>query len=365
MDKNKLLFSIGPLEMDNEILNMGSNKIPYFRTKEFSNINKDVCEKLKKVVQTNENSKVAILTASGTGAMEAAVINTFNESDKILIIVGGGFGRRFAEICDIHGFTYDVLMIEEDEELTEEHLNKYRNCGYTGLLTNAHETSICKFYDMKIIGKFCSEENIILVCDAISSFLADEYLMDQWKIDVTIISSQKGLALPPGISLIVVNERTYRKIMNNNVKSLYLNLKDCFINMERGQTPFTPAVSIINQLHYRLTKIIESGVQCEVDKTKELAIHFRNSIDNLPKKIPIYIPKRRLSNAATPVMFSSTISAYDVFERLKNENGIVVCPNGGEFSKKMFRVGHMGNLTIKDNDILISAMVNILKNKLH
>lgn len=119
-------------------------------------------------------------------------------------------------------------------------------------MVNAHETSTGVLYDLDLIGDFCKKENIFLVVDAISAFLADDINMKKNNINVMITGSQKALALPAGMALIVVDKKAIERIENNNVKSMYFNLKDYLNNGKRGQTPFTPAVSIILQLNSRL-----------------------------------------------------------------------------------------------------------------
>jgi aspartate aminotransferase-like enzyme len=351
MEKDFTLFSVGPVEMSPEILKIGARKLPYFRTEEFSAANLSICSLLKEFVSTEDNSEVVILTASGSGAMEAAVINTFNNNDKILVVVGGSFGERFAKICEIHQFNKTVIKLKQGETLKKEHLESFRGKGYAGLLINAHETSTGVYHNLSMIGEFCKQEQLLFVVDAISSFLADPYYMDQWNIDVTILSTQKALALPPGLSILIINKKTAERIKNNNVSSLYFNLKDYFDNMRHGQTPYTPAVGIILQLKARLEEIKQIGADNIVKNTAVLANDFRQRIENLP----FIIPSERLSNALTPLQPSSAVNAHQVFLYLKDNYNIFVCPNGGKLKESLFRVGHMGNIVVDDNKKLIEA----------
>jgi aspartate aminotransferase-like enzyme len=351
--KNKsLLFSVGPVEMDPKIGLQGAKGLPYFRTEEFSQVNKEICSMLKSVAGTHRDSKVVLLTASGTGAMEAAVENTFTHKDKILVVCGGSFGWRFKEICDVHNLKSTVIKLQQGETLKRKHLEPFIGRGYTGLLTNGHETSTGVYYDLPMIGKFCKQERILFVVDAISTFLADPYYMDEWNIDITILSTQKALALPPGMSILIINERVSKRIYHNKVKSLYFNLKTYFEDIHRGQTPYTPAVSILLQLHARLKEIKKVGVQRIILDTAKLAVDFRTRI----RKLPFTIPSEKLSNAVTPLQPRAGISAYDIFRYLKEHYNIIVCPNGGAMRDSLFRVGHMGHLKIKDNTRLIKAL---------
>jgi aspartate aminotransferase-like enzyme len=134
-------------------------------------------------------------------------------------------------------------------------------------------------------------------------------------------------------------------------------LKDALKNQERGQTPFTPAVGTLLQINARLKEIdAAGGVASEVTRAKSLAEYFRSKIADLP----LEIVSESLSNAVTPLHPTNGMYAYDIFLKLKDEHGIWVCPNGGELKDKVFRVGHMGNLTTEDYDKLVAALRRVM-----
>ena len=166
-----------------------------------------------------------------------------------------------------------------------------------------------------------------------------------------ITGSQKALACPPGISVIVLSERAVKRVEESKVKSLYFHLASALKNGERGQTPFTPAVGILRQINVRLKEIDQIGIDQERKKIENLANDFRMRIGELP----FDIASESMSNAVTPI-HPQHVSAYDIFLTLKDEYGIWVCPNGGELADKIFRVGHIGALTIEDNTTLINAL---------
>lgn len=346
------LFTVGPVQISTEVLEIGGQQPPYFRTPEFSKVNYQVCGCLKRLVCTNDLSEVVLLTASGTGAMEAAVMNTFSHNDKVLIASGGAFGRRFEQICDIHNIPYTTIKLEYGETIKKCMLDPYRSAGYTGFLINVHETSTGVYHDMRLVGDFCRREGILLVVDAISSFLADPYYMDEWNIDISIISSQKALAVPPGISMLIINRSTVDRILQNNVQSLYFDLKEYLIDIKRGQTPYTPAVGILLQIMQALNTIEQKGVDTIIADTKKRALYFRNSIEDLPFRIQ----SERLSNALTPLMPRDAINAYSVYLHLKDKYNIIVTPNGGDLKETLFRVGHIGNMSLDDVKKLIKAL---------
>lgn len=352
MDSEFLNFAVGPVMMDKEILEISAKQIPYFRTEEFSKINLDNEKLLKEFTGARSKDRVVFLTASGTAAMEATIINVFNEKDKILIVNGGGFGERFKKICEVHKLDYEEVKLNYGEQITQKDLSRFKGKGFTALLVNIHETSTGVLYNMDIISEFCKEENLLLIVDAISSFLADEIDMKKSNIDGLILSSQKALALPPGLSMVVLGERVIERINKNDVRSFYFNFKDYLKDGERGQTPFTPAVGIILQLNKRLRTIEKMGVENIIEKTKNIALDFRERIVKLPFKIS----HENYSNTLTAIEPIGKITAYEVFSYLKDNHNIYLCPNGGELKDKVVRVGHIGNISIEDNKKLILVL---------
>lgn len=347
-----LNFTVGPVLCEESICTIGAEQIPYFRTPEFSAIMLENERLMKEFAGADKNGRVIFLTGSGTAAMEAAVMNAFTEQDTVLIVNGGGFGQRFVEICKIHKIPYREIVLSAGQALTQEHLRQWDTADLTGFLVNIHETSTGVLYDMDMIGEFCRKHGLFLIADGISSFLADPLDMQSAGIDMFLTGSQKALACPPGVSVIVLSERGVQRIEEHAVRSLYFDLKDALKNGARGQTPFTPAVSILLQIHARLHSIQRAGgVESETKKIQGLAQNFRENIQALP----FTIPSASLSNAMTP-LHPLNVPAYEVFTTLKEDYQIWVCPNGGALRDEIFRVGHLGALTQADNDTLILAL---------
>jgi len=347
-----LNFALGPVTSPEAVCEIGGEQVPYFRTAEFSAVMLESERLACRFAKAPENARAIFLTASGTGAMEAAVMNAFTPEDRVLVVVGGGFGQRFAEICDIHGISHTDIHLQTGRPLTAEHLQPYENQGYTGFLVNVHETSTGVKYDMELIGSFCKRNGLFLIADAISAFLADPVDMAADGIDMLLSGSQKALACAPGVSLIVLSPRAVERVNRMQVRSLYFSLRDALKNAERGQTPFTPAVGTLRQIHARLKQIEQDGgVDAEIARTAALAADFRSKIAGLPLELVSHAP----SNACTP-LHPLNASANDIFLTLKDHYGIWVCPNGGALKDVIFRVGHIGALTSRDNDVLIAAL---------
>lgn len=357
-----LNFTVGPVMSNEEIRKIGGDQIPYFRTPEFSKIMLDNELLLKKFFKADDLSRVVFMTGSGTASMDASVLNLFTKEDKILVVNGGSFGHRFCEICDCYELNYTEIKCELGHTLTKEQLIPFENKGFTAFIVNLDETSTGVLYDIELISKFCKRNNLFLLVDSISSFLCDPFNMKELGVNCVITGSQKALALAPGISLIVLDTKAIERINNNKPKTYYFNLKDYLKNGERGQTPFTPAVGILLQLNKRLHMIEdEGGIDAEVNRAKENAKYFRDLI----KDLPFCIASNSLSNAVTPLTpKDKTKSAYKLFEILKDNYGIWICPNGGEMKDKIFRVGHIGDIKKSDYDKLVDSIKDVLNKNL-
>ncbi|MDE6615660.1 MAG: aminotransferase class V-fold PLP-dependent enzyme [Lachnospiraceae bacterium] len=350
-------FTVGPVQSNEEVRAIGSENVPYFRTPEFSKIMIENERLFLEFSEAEQNSKAVFITGSGTASMEAVVMNMLTENDNVLVINGGSFGKRFIELLDIHDITFSEIKLEPGQDVTDDKLLPYEGKGYSAFLINVHETSTGVRYDMELVADFCRRNKLFLIVDAISSFLADEFSMKKYNAGVMITGSQKALACPPGVSVIILSPEAVKRVEGNNPKCMYFDLKEALKNQERGQTPFTPAVSVLLQINARLREIKNNGgVHSEIEKIAALAGYFRNKIKNLPFE---YISKS-MSNAVT-ALHPVSAPAYDIFTILKDEYGIWVCPNGGELRDSVFRVGHIGNLRKEDYDILIDSFKDLQK----
>ena len=350
-----LNFTVGPVMCSDEVCAVGGEQVPYFRTPEFSSVMLENEQLMLKFAKAPEGSKAAFMTNSSTGSMEAVVMNCFCMSDKVLVIDGGSFGHRFVELCEIHEIPHTVLKLNYGQKLTKEHLYEYDGQGFTGLLVNIDETSTGVLYDSEMIGEFCKKNDIFYVCDCVSAFLADPFDMAHCGAEVMITGSQKVLACPPGISIIILAPMAVERVKNAKVKSMYFDLAGVLKNMERGQTPFTPAVGILRQINTRLKEIeAAGGADVEIARVAAQAEDFRTKARNLPFEFVSESP----ANGVTPI-HPINADAYKIFEILKDEYGIWICPNGGGMKNTIFRVGHIGYQSHEDNTTLINALEDI------
>ncbi len=343
------IFTPGPVAMSQETLDIGAKQTPYFRNQPFSEVTFRCEALLKKMLNAPEGSKVIFLTASGTAGMEATVMNLLTKDDNALVVNGGGFGQRFVDICAVHNIPHHDFKVENTN--LSNISDSAPDQDFTALIVNAHETSVGHLYDLQALGDYCKKHSLLNIIDAISMFVTDSIDMQKHNIDVVIASSQKGLALPPGLSMVILSPKALAKI--HPVQSLYFDYQDCLKNAERGQTPFTPAVTIMLQLHARLEQIErDGGITQSIENARKIAEYFRTQAKDLPLKEY----SRFMPNAMTTLMPTDGKSATDIVNDMENDYKIMICPNGGALADTVFRVSHMGHMTKDYTDVLIKAL---------
>ena len=333
----------------------------------YQTVNSHTLELLKKLTNEEFLSKARLVGGTALAlqyghriSIDLDFFGNIEEDNETIkeILINIGKLSVIKESKNIKIYILDDIKIDFGSCLTSQMLGEYDNKGYTAFMVNICETSSGVHYDIDLISDFCKRNNLFLVVDAVSSFLADYINMSEHGVDVVITGSQKALACPPGIAIITLSGRAVDRVNNNSCKSMYFDLKDMLLNAKRGQTPYTPAITILLQINARLNQIKnDGGVKVEIERTTNLANDFRNKI----KEFPFEVRCKCLSNAVTTV-HSKEILDVNLVEILKNEYDIWVSTARDDLSKDMiFRVGHMGDLSTEDNDTLIDALRDIQK----
>ena len=264
-----------PGNIDESIMQIGSQPFMYMRTDAFSKINKE-SEKILLDLIHCKNGRTIIYTGSGTGAMNAVVENYVTTKKKAFVIDGGSFGHRWFQLCEYYKipvvdynvpFAKDINYIDLELNVAEVKPDI--------LLCQHHETSSGQLFDVKEIGRICKKYKVSLVVDVISSFLAEPFDMDAVGADICITSTQKGLNIPPGLSVLFFSAKLEGYKYNH--KGYYWDFDNNLGNLQRGQTPFSPATIIYLQLHKRLLQLQEQGgEQHNINAVKHRAEVFRN-----------------------------------------------------------------------------------------
>jgi aspartate aminotransferase-like enzyme len=351
---NRRIFTPGPVQMSPDILAMGAQQVPYFRNAEFSAVIKECESRLLDLTGAPQGSRVIFLAGSGSLAMESVVVNLLSPQKLCAVVNGGSFGKRFVDICRVHGVPAQEIVVDRDP------LSDWGVLATKGdihaLLITGHETSVGHLYDLESTGRYCRQKRCLHIVDAISLFVTDALDMQKQGIDVLLLSSHKGLALPPGLAMVVLSPEALNQVAKQP-NSFYQDYNRYLEDGLRGQTPFTPTVSIVLQLRARLEQLQRDGMASAIAQARDLAMHFREGIQPLPlKPYSLHMP-----NAMTALQVISGVAAHQVVDALERRHGCVVAPNGGALRDLVFRVGHMGNLVQADIDRLLLGLQDVLQ----
>lgn len=357
------IFTVGPVEPFPEIAAVRQQTIPYFRTSSFSDVMLGNERGLLRLLDAPQGSVAVTLAASGTGAMEAAVANCLDPQKRTLLIEGGTFGHRFGELMAAHGIPHDTLLLPFGEALSPAHFAAFEANDYDAVALNLHETSIGQLYPIDVVAGFARRHGALLVADIIGSFLADAFSMRESAVDVAILSSQKGLCLSPGLSVVALSERAQARVPRlSKAAPYYFNFEAYLRDRPRGQTPFTPAVYVVHELQAMLGLIERAGGAAawmgRVQRNKQ---RFLEAIAPLPLSLPA-CPG---SNLLTPLLFPDTCDASEVFRYLMDRFGVYVNPCGGALAHRMLRVAHIGNLMPEDFTLLAERLDEAIRTLSH
>lgn len=359
--KRKNLMTPGPSPVPSFIREILAQEIIHHRTDEFRNILAKVHKGLQDLLLTK--NPVVVLSASGTGAMEAAVSNLFSTGDKVITIAGGKFGQRWTEIAK--SFSLDVIEMElnwgdaVNPRALEKLLNE--NKQVKAVFTTLCETSTATVYDIETITKIAKNAGAITIVDAISGLGQDRLFTDQWGVDVVVSGSQKGLMLPPGLSFISVGEKAKELIEKSNLPKYYFSLKKALNKHKTNDTPYTPAVTLIMALAAALTEINQEGIQKRWERFEKLAKATRAAGEALGLSILSNSP----SASATAIKVPENIKSSEIVKLLRNEYGLSIAGGQAQLKDKIIRIAHMGWINEQDLISCFSLLEVALKKMGH
>ncbi len=356
MDK-KLLMVLGPTEIEEDVLQAGAKAQVYMRTSDYSQRLEKIFKNLQYVFQTK--NPVVFFASSGTGAMEAAVTNVLSRGDTALYINGGSFGDRWGKICRCHGVkTIEVKVNFGDSvnpEIIEKELDKNKNIK--AVFATLDETSSGALTDIKALGEIIKNfPETIFVVDCVSGLVVEEMKTDDWGVDVAVSSSQKAMAIPPGLGFMSISEKALNFAKESDLRSFYFDIFDHINNWKRNQTPFTPAVSLLFQLEKRLEKIQKEGLDKYRQRYFALTKRIRDGLLEFG-----FVPVAKYPANCVTGVFTEKYDASEIVRIMREKYNIEIAPSGGDLKTKLFRVGNFGNITESDIDRFLFAMKETLK----
>ena len=327
------------------------------RSSEFSKILEAVYSDLKYVFQTKND--VIMYTASGTGAMDAALSNLINEGDKVLSLVIGNFSQRLAKIAKGLGADVETIEVEAgnaiDPAVLKERLDKDVNKEIKIVTLIQNETSTGVTNDVKTLVSIIKEHGALSVVDGVTSVGAIECKMDEWGIDVLITGSQKGLMIPPGLSFLAASEKAWKVHEQCKHPDFYFNWTTNRKSVRENSTAFTPAVSLICGLKTALEMMKEEGIENIISRHTKIANALRTAIKALGLKLFV-TDEKYASNSITAILPPDGISIPDIRKILKKDYDIEVANGQNALKDKIFRMGTLGYVSERDVITAVGAL---------
>ncbi len=350
------LMSPGPTPVPEKILLKMADTVIHHRTPQFQAVLKDVNEKLKKAFRTV--NPVHTFASSGTGAMEASIVNFLSKGDKALIIRGGKFGERFGEICQAYGVgtvNYDVTWGQGADPAVVAKLLK-DNPGIKAVYSTLCETSTGVVNDIKGVAKVVSATEAILVVDAISGLFADELRPDEWGVDIVVSGSQKGFMLPPGLAFMSLSPKAEKLIAASNLPKFYFDMKASIKAYGKNDTAWTPAVTLMIGLNGVLDMLLTEGLDNVLARHAKLANATREAV----KAMGLEIYAKAPSNAVTAVKVPEGVDGSAIVKKMRDEQGVTIAGGQSELKGKIFRVAHLGYMDEYDTISAIAGVEMVL-----
>jgi len=356
MRKNYLLTP-GPTPLPPQVLEAMSRPIIHHRTPQFQAILKEAMEGLKYVFQTAGD--VFILASSGTGAMEAAVVNLLSSHDTALCVQGGKFGERWGELCKAYGISAQILDVAWGSAVSPEEIKKRLAADpkIKVVFTTLCETSTGVVNDIEAIGRVVKDTQAVLVVDAISGLGAIDLKTDAWACDMVISGSQKGLMLPPGLGFISSSPKAWKLIEASKSPRYYFDLRKAKKAAEKTDTPFTPAINLIIALNEVLKMIKLDGLEKIFVRHKKMADATRAAMKALGLEL---FSADASSDVVTAAKVPVEIDGEKLVKTMRDAYGVTIAGGQAELKSKVIRIAHMG--FIEEFDVIagISCLEKVL-----
>jgi aspartate aminotransferase-like enzyme len=347
------LLTAGPTPVPERVLLAMARPMLYHRSPSFTECLREVQEGLKWLLKTDQLP--LIMTGSGTAAMDAAVGNFLRRGDKVVVIRGGKFGERWGRICQAYGVDCVFIDVEwgksVDAKAVAEALDK--NPDVRAVYATACETSTATKHDIEAIGKVVRErEDVILCVDAITAVGVYDVPVDRWGLDVVCIGSQKALMLPPGLCGVAVSEKAWKACERADLPRFYLDLRAERRSQEKGETAFTPAVSLVVGLRESLRMIREETLDGVFLRHERLAKATRAAAGGLGLDLFSSAPV----NSVTGIRVPQGIDGTAVVRQMQTRYGITIAGGQDHLKGKIVRIAHVGFFSEFDIITAISGL---------
>jgi aspartate aminotransferase-like enzyme len=346
----QLLMVPGPTPVPPEIRAYGASPLLNHRSQPFRDLYHRVHRQLREVFQTRHD--VFVWPASGTGALECAVVNCFSPGDRVLALPMGAFGERFAEIAEAFGLRVERLAAEYGQAIDPEAVARRlaedavgQGPRFAGVLCTFNETSTGVLLDLPAVARAVREHGALLLVDAVSGLGGAELRMDDWGCDVVVAGSQKALMTPPGLALVAVGPRAMEASRGARLPRAYWDWRAYKELAELGETPYTPAVSLWYELDAALRRILAEGLPAVFARHRKMRAVARAAF--AAAGLPPLCPEACASPTVTAARLPEGL-AFGALSAALERRGATVAGGMGPLRGKVLRIGHMGGLAAAD-----------------
>ena len=357
--KEYLLLTAGPTPISDKVKKILNQSMTYHRSDEFIQVYQHLTGGLKYLFQTKND--VLILTASGTGGMEAAITNLFSPGDSILVVENGKFSERWSLIANKFNLNVNRLKIPWGKSVTVDQIKQklHNLSSLKGIFLTHCETSTGSLTNLEtIVPEINKHSSALVVVDAISSAAVVPLKVDEWGIDVAITASQKGLGLPPGLAMVSLSSKAWRYAEQAKIPRFYFDFILARKSFYSGKGPaFTPAIPLILAADFVLQEIRGKRLENVWKQRQKIAGNFRNKICDLGLKIFPDTP----ANSLTVFEIDHLDRCEQIPSVLKNQFNILVSRGQGKLANKVIRIGHLINIDETDLDKFLEAFQATIK----
>ncbi len=355
---NIKLYTTGPVRIPPEVQREICQPMIYHRDPEFIQIYQETITGIQEVLQTRHD--VLAFTASGTGGMEAMIVNLLCKDDEVLVVDQGKFSSRWTDICMRYGVRVHKIELLWRDSVKPEQIGEVlsANTGIKAVFITHCETSTGAINDLEAVSKTIHDNSTaIFIVDAISTVGAVPFRMDRWNVDAVAITSNKGLMNPPGVVFAGVNEKAWEMAKRSDLPKYYFDFFKLKDSLAAGRgSAFTPAIPLIRGVHQALSIIREIGLDRFWDLHRKLAYAFRTGM----MKLGLEIWPPNPSDSLTVIAIPDALNAIRIATALKEKYDIIVSKGQAQLRDRIIRIGHFGEVIVEDYAEIISALESVL-----
>jgi aspartate aminotransferase-like enzyme len=336
--RKKRLMAPGPTPVPEESLLAMARPAFHHRTSTFMEMFQEVNEGLKYAFQTS--NPVLTFASSGTGGMEGAVVNTLCAGDTALVVRGGKFGERWAEICQSYGVKVVPIDVEWGRAVEPDQIAKElkKNAAIKAVFTTLCETSTAVLTDIEGVGKIMRGTDALLVVDAISGLCADDLRTDVWGVDIVVGASQKGLMTPPGLAFVSLSDRARSAMSKSTLPKYYFSFQKALKSLEKTDTAFTPAVPLVVALSKSLAMLKEETLEKVLARHGRLAEAARAGVKGMGLELFSKAP----GNTVTALKVPDGVDGSELYKNIMESFGVTLAGGQGMLKGKILRIAHLG-----------------------